>query len=367
MKPIIKPYLRLRLLKDNKLLFGEGSINKHLEANDIILHFMSLLDGKHSIEEIFNELHRNYPEISKEEVEDSINKLLRENLIEENEKQKPDFLSDEELERYNRQLLFFSMFEKPDVDSYTFQQRLKNAHITLLGVGGVGSHTLLNLASAGVGSIRVVDFDKVEGSNLSRSFIYDYLDIGKSKVTVLEEKIKKLNPFSNYEMVNQQITSKDDIVQLLDGTDFAILSADTPYLKINKWFNEACLLKNIPYSLAGCSEFHGTVGPITIPFQTSCFECQEFDQTDLYSGPEFLVEINKNRKAAAFAPIISSLASLNSLEIIKYLTKITESSLLNRQLEINYNTLEFKYIERPKLKNCPVCSKKNNQEENIYG
>ncbi|WP_332238829.1 ThiF family adenylyltransferase [Sporolactobacillus sp. KGMB 08714] len=358
MKPIIKRYLRLRLLDNNILLFGENSIAKNIQVNDVLTRYVSLLDGERTVSEIFTILHNEFPEITVKDVEEATEKFLNENLIEDNNENKPDYLSDEELTRYDRQLLFFSMFETPNVDRYTFQKRLKDSKVTILGGGGVGSHTLLNLACAGVGEIRIVDFDKVELSNLNRSFIFNESDIGKKKVSSLEKKIKNINPKVNYEFIDKKISSKQEILGIINGSDFAVLCADTPYLKINKWFNEACLEKNIPYSLAGCSEFHGLVGPITIPYKTSCFECQDYDQKDIFSGSDYIVRANKRRTAPSFVPIISTLASLNSLEIIKYLTQIQQPSILNKQIRINFMTMEFEKIERPRKKDCPVCGDK---------
>lgn len=362
MRPRIKPYLRLRLLDDNVLLFGEDKNAKNIPLNPMLAEFIALLDGNREIAEIHASLKREYPLLNYQDVESGVRQLREANLVEDGEQPSPSDFREEELDRYDRQLLFFSMFEEADNDRYALQRRLKGARITVLGCGGIGSHTILNLACAGVGYVRIVDFDVVEPSNLNRSFVYGQKDVGKPKSAVLRDKMCDINPHIEYDFVEQKIGAKDDLTPLLDDTDFAVLCADTPYLRINEWFNEVCLRLRVPYGLAGSSEVYGTVGPITVPYETSCFECHGYDRTDLFAGPDFLVKANRRRVAPSFVPIIASLASMNSLEIVKYITRFSEPSIFNKQLKVDFSTLEFQYVDRPRRADCVACGAASVQE-----
>src|SRR5262249_44176684 len=87
-----------------------------------------------------------------------------------------------ELARYASRLPFFSTFATPDHSRYWFQERLRDAHVVLLGVGGLGSSVLLGMAGSGVGRITVLDTDRVELRNLTRQFLYTEADVGEPKV-----------------------------------------------------------------------------------------------------------------------------------------------------------------------------------------
>ena len=96
-------------------------------------------------------------------------------------------LTDEQILRYSRHLLI------PDIDNLG-QRRINNAKVLCVGAGGLGSPTIMYLAAAGVGTIGIVDYDKVEMSNLQRQVIHGQSDIGKSKAVSAKEKVAELNP-----------------------------------------------------------------------------------------------------------------------------------------------------------------------------
>ena len=79
-------------------------------------------------------------------------------------------------------------------DKDLINQKIKKAKVLIIGIGGLGCPTLLYLASSGVGNIGIVDFDKVEISNLNRQLIFNKKDIGKSKVIQAKKYIKSTNP-----------------------------------------------------------------------------------------------------------------------------------------------------------------------------
>lgn len=363
MRPAIKRHLAIRLLPDGNILFGTDKNAQSVDLDETISHLFALMDGDTEIAAINSAMRSRFPQIAPGDIESVVSQLMEANLVEDRDIEPPENLSPLELARYDRQLLFFSGFEHGTPQRYSFQSALKKAHVTLLGCGGVGSHTFLNLARAGVGTLRVVDFDQVEVSNLNRSFIFRGSDIGKRKTEVLREQAEAVNPHVIYDIIDREIKGYDDVSELITDTDFVVLCADKPYLRINQWVNFACLSHNIPYGLAGSSEEFGTVGPITIPFETSCFDCQDFDRTDLFSGPDFLVRANQERKAPSFVSVIAAFASLNSLEIVKHLTRISTPSTYNRQLKIDFQELSFEYIDLPRKAECPSCSKLSGEEK----
>src|ERR1035437_5043815 len=97
-------------------------------------------------------------------------------------------LNTEEIKRYARHLIL------PEI-GIEGQQKLKQAKVLVIGAGGLGCPVLQYLIAAGVGTIGIVDFDRVEESNLQRQILYSTGDIGKYKVEVAKEKLSKQNPF----------------------------------------------------------------------------------------------------------------------------------------------------------------------------
>ena len=85
--------------------------------------------------------------------------------------------NDHELEKYSRQIILNEVGPEG-------QQKLKKASVLIIGIGGLGSSVIQYLNAAGIGKIGIVDYDKVELSNLNRQLIYKKSDLGKSKVDV---------------------------------------------------------------------------------------------------------------------------------------------------------------------------------------
>lgn len=126
--------------------------------------------------------------------------------------------SKEELIRYNRQIML------PEI-GIGGQEKIKNAKVLVVGAGGLGCPVLQYLAAAGVGTIGIIDFDKVELHNLHRQILFSANDIGKSKAKIAAEKLKTQNPnigiFVFDEMLGnenaERIISQFEIV--VDGSD----------------------------------------------------------------------------------------------------------------------------------------------------
>ena len=97
-------------------------------------------------------------------------------------------LSTKEQQQYSRHLLL------PEV-GLQGQEKLKNAKVLVIGVGGLGCPVLQYLTAAGVGTIGIVDDDIVEKSNLQRQVLFSYEDIGKPKVEIAVKRLNQLNPF----------------------------------------------------------------------------------------------------------------------------------------------------------------------------
>lgn len=109
--------------------------------------------------------------------------------------------------------------------------KIKNSRVAILGLGGLGSNVAISLARMGLGYIKLIDYDIVEPSNLNRQQ-YEINDIGKYKTIALKDKIEKINPFINIEIINKYI-KEENILDLVNDVDYVIEAFDNPETKSN--------------------------------------------------------------------------------------------------------------------------------------
>ena len=173
-----------------------------------------------------------------------------------------DQLDNEYFERYKRHILIKNIGGQG-------QKKLGQAKVLLVGLGGIGSTILQQLAAAGVGKIGLVDQDTVALSNLQRQTIYKYEDIGRKKVSVASSFVKKLNKnvdICEYDFFlsadnPRDIIGKYDVV--LDGTD---------NMESRELINRLCVKQHKPLIFGGVSGWEGLVS-LFIYKDSACFSC----------------------------------------------------------------------------------------------
>lgn len=158
-------------------------------------------------------------------------------------------LNDKEKYRYSRHLLLDKVGERG-------QQKLKAAKVLVIGAGGLGCPVLQYLTAAGVGTIGIIDFDKVDETNLQRQILFTINDIGKNKAIAAKERLEQLNQFVKFDVYAEKLTAKNvlsifkhyDVV--VDGTD----NFSTRYL-----VNDACVITQKPLVYGAIYKFEGQV------------------------------------------------------------------------------------------------------------
>jgi hypothetical protein len=144
----------------------------HDDEHRHVWRLLQLLDGSRTRAEIIAAMVDHDATVRPEEVEDVLQALIDAGYVEDGAARAPvGLFADRELERYRRNLEFFSYFTAPPVTNYDLQARLKQARVTVLGLGGLGSYVALALAAAGVGDMLLVDDDTVELHNLNRQVL----------------------------------------------------------------------------------------------------------------------------------------------------------------------------------------------------
>lgn len=151
------------------------------------------------------------------------------------------------------------------------QERIGNAHVVLVGLGGLGCATAQYLASSGIGKLTLCDFDTVAESNLARQILFRPEDVGKPKVEVGRRALQALNPDVELLALQQRMTA-ESIQENLPGCDFVIDASDNYGTRLA--VNRACLALAIPWLMASCVRLEGQLMMLRPDLkEQACYRC----------------------------------------------------------------------------------------------
>ena len=239
--------------------------------------------------------------------------------------------TEEDLVRYDRQILYPPFGEEG-------QHKLRQAHVLIAGVGGLGSPVAIYLACAGIGKLTLVDWDVVELSNLNRQILHGESDIGEKKVMSAARKLKNLNSTIEVKAIAAKITA-ENFVGLLPGVDLVMDCMDDMATRFI--LNAGCVETDIPLIHGGV---HGMMGEITtiIPGQTPCFACM------------FPRDVEGEKPLPVFGCTPVLIASLQVMEAMKLLAGFGEL-LTGKMLYVRGEEMEFVTVDLQKNKACRIC------------
>ena len=227
-------------------------------------------------------------------------------------------LNEEQLERYYRTI-------KLDDIGALGQEKLLNSKVLIVGVGGLGSHTLLSFASLGIGTIGIVDDDIVHSNNLPRQNIYTLKDVNKKKVLCAKKHIKDINkdviiktyPYRLDESNGKRIIKNYDIIiDCVDNFETKFLIDDIS-MKLKK-----------PFITAGVSDYKGQV--------MTCLPNKSKDFKSLFSE----LPHSEDDDEGVFPLAVSIIADIAAMEACKYILNIGE--LLTNQMLV-VDTLNWRF------------------------
>jgi len=240
-------------------------------------------------------------------------------------------LTREERKRYDRQIILYGFGEEG-------QEKLKRAKVFIAGAGGLGSPASIYLAAAGVGTIRIVDQDKVELSNLNRQVLHWDENIDGRKADSAEAKLKKLNPGVRIEAITETITEAN-VSQLVADSDLIVDAMDN--LPTRYLLNKTAIEKDIPFFHGAVYGFEGRAITI-IPGKTACLNC-------VYHG---VIIPEKKFPIIGVTPAV--IGCIQATEVIKYIVGLGEL-LTNRLLTYDGLRMTFTEFKVKKDPNCEHC------------
>ncbi len=239
----------------------------------------------------------------------------------------------------------FKRFEKQIIlkkIGYSGQKKIFSAKVLVVGLGGLGCPLITYLAASGIGQIGIVDFDKVELSNLNRQTLFNANDIGKLKVIQGKKAINRINKKIKVKIFKKKITSKNiknimgkfDII--CDGTD----NFDTRYL-----INDYCLTNKKILISSAINKFDGQIIKFNFKKKSPCYRC---------FMPEKPNVDNNCQAEGIFSPVAGIMGTLQANEVLK--TILGEKNDLSSRLLI-FDALKTEF-RKTKLSINPKCVNK---------
>jgi len=260
-------------------------------------------------------------------------------------------------ERLDRQLRYFSDVTRGPTPSEA-QARLDKARIAVLGVGGLGGWVALNLACIGVGEMLLLDFDRVELSNLNRQVLYGEADIGRFKAEAAAESLARFNSSIKLESRVQRLDSKEAVAETIEGYDLVIDAADWPAHDMEHWINSTCFEARKPFIAMSHFPPVARIGPLYVPGVTGCFACQEIGYRRIFPLFDHAVEQQRamDSPAATLGPACSLIGGQVGLDVMHHLTGLADPSTLGIGHIYDLRTMVREREPVVPVDDCPVCA-----------
>ena len=244
-------------------------------------------------------------------------------------------LSAKELDRYSRQVMLEEI-------GYNGQLKLKNAKVCVVGTGGLGNPITSRLAAMGIGTLRIVDRDVIELSNLHRQTMFDEDDVGQVKVEVAEKKLRKLNPDCKIEALAVSVNDYTAL-EVVEGCDVVIDALDS--VNARYALNKACVEFGIPFVTGAAVGVSGQAFTV-LPKKSACYFCM-FPELDEETMPTCSIE-------GVHPSILSIVGGIEVAEAVKIIIG-KKPSLSERILHIDLENLDFNSTRTFRAEECPIC------------
>ena len=245
-------------------------------------------------------------------------------------------MKDEQLLRYSRQIML------PEMD-IAGQQKLIDATVLIVGMGGLGCPAAMYLVAAGVGHLVIADDDVVELTNLQRQVAHSQSMIGEPKVVSAQQTLLGLNPDLKITALQMRLEGAN-LSEAVSQADLVVDACDNYTTRFA--INSACIEHEKPLVSGAAIRMEGQVAVFDSRSPTSpCYQC-------LYSQRDD--EDASCSENGVIAPLVGIIGAVQAMEAIKRLTGIGES-LTGRLLLLDASTLQWREMRLPRDSNCGAC------------
>jgi adenylyltransferase/sulfurtransferase len=245
-------------------------------------------------------------------------------------------MNDEQLLRYSRQVML------PEMD-IAGQQKLIDATVLIVGMGGLGCPAAMYLAAAGVGHLIVADDDVVELTNLQRQIAHSQANLGAAKVVSIQETLRGLNPDLKITALYKRLQG-EDLSRAVSQADLVVDACDNFSTRFA--INKSCIEHRKPLVSGAAIRMEGQVAVFdSRDPESPCYQC-------LYSQGND--EESSCAQNGVMAPLVGIIGSVQAMEAIKLLVGMG-GSLTGRLLLLDAKTLQWQEMKLPRDSNCQAC------------
>ena len=246
-------------------------------------------------------------------------------------------MKDEQLLRFRRQIML------PEMD-VAGQQKLVDATVLIVGMGGLGCPAAMYLAAAGVGHLIIADDDTVELTNLQRQIAHEHRNLGESKVSSAQASLRGLNPDVCVTQIDKRLEG-ESLNQAVSGADVVVDASDNFATRFA--INRSCLKNHKPLVSGAAIRMEGQVAVFDSGNPESpCYRCLYNENTE--------DDANCSQNGV-MAPLVGIIGSVQAMETIKVITGIG-NNLTGRLLLLDATTMQWREMKLPCDPNCPACS-----------
>ena len=226
------------------------------------------------------------------------------------------------------------------------QRKLMQSKMLLIGAGGLGSPAAMYLAAAGVGTLGLVDFDRVDLSNLQRQLLHDTDDVGRPKVESATERLRSLNP--NVDVIAHDVMlTSENAFEIMDPYDVVVDGSDN--FPVRYLVNDATQMLGKPLVYGSIYQFEGQASVFLPGPETPCYRC-------LFPNPPPPGTVPSCAEAGVFGVLPGIIGSIQAVEAIKLVVGVGEP-LVGKLLLFDALGMEFTTVKLNWDPDCPLCGK----------
>ena len=246
-------------------------------------------------------------------------------------------MDDHQLLRYSRQIML------PELD-VAGQQKLLDASVLIVGMGGLGCPLAMYLAAAGVGQLTIADDDSVELTNLQRQIAHSQQNIGESKVNSAATTLKGLNPDIKLTLINERLQG-ENLEQAIKNKTVVVDATDNFTTRFA--INDACLKTRVPLVSGAAIRMEGQVTVFDYRRDDSpCYQCLYREGND---------EEANCASNGVLAPVVGIIGSIQATETIKLIAGLGEN-LVGKLLLLDASAMQWRELTLRRDPHCPACS-----------
>ncbi len=331
---------------------------KSFRVNSEMIHLLENIDGYKTYGELISIMKNEWDVDS--EYTSEILELLQQNRIITEVVIEQSILSDRLVQRYTRQINYFSEFLDSEYAGIVAQKKVIESHVVIFGCGAVGGDIAIQLAMAGVGHISLFDHDKTEESDVSRHMFFREEYIGKDKSEALKEELFRINSDIVVDTYFQSMQPETDVTGLIRKADFIVNTLDEPYIGYTaSKISRICMKYKKPHYIAGGFDAHlASTGELIIPYVTPCVECYatHFKKVLKDWKPRKHPVAKRYTEIGGLSCMSLFSSSYACIEILKYiagLIPMAESYKIRG--EFLFHDMSLTYLNVKKNPDCPIC------------